>query len=130
MKNLIIQMIIVGTTIGLHFLANKDIEHHNSVTSNNRINYQFKEQQKYAEQFDYEWEVKHYRVLNRLNSNENWFDNDKDDFVPISKIIQLVREKSIENNIKYAKNRVIKGSHSNDKLLFKLKGLSINEKTN
>tara|TARA_X000000950_G_C13903620_1_gene655889 strand:+ start:615 stop:2597 length:1983 start_codon:yes stop_codon:yes gene_type:complete len=128
-KPIIIQMIIIGTTIGLHFLANKDIEHHNSVTSNNRINYQFKkEQQKYAEQFDYEWEVKHYRVLNRLNSKENRFDNDKDDFVPISKIIQLVREKSIENSIEYAKNRVIKGSRSNDKLLFKLKGLSINNK--
>ena len=54
---------------------------------------------------------KTHRVLNRLNSNENWFDNDKDDFVPISKIIQLVREKMIENNIKDAKNRVIKGSH-------------------
>ena len=106
-KPVIIQIIIIGTTVGLFLLAQKDISHHNSVASIHNINYQFgKEQKMYAEQFENEWPKKHKIVLEDWKRKENMFDNNKDDFVPTSKIIQLTREREIEENIKRNKKYV------------------------
>tara|TARA_Y100000741_G_scaffold165943_1_gene125483 strand:- start:3023 stop:5053 length:2031 start_codon:yes stop_codon:yes gene_type:complete len=126
-KPVLIQIIIIGTTVGLFLLAQKDISHHNSVTSNNRINSQFKkEQKKYAEQFENEWPKKHKRVVDRWKRQENMFDKDEAAFVPTSKIIQLTRETMINENLERIKKSVI--SQSAWKHLFKLKGLVIDEK--
>lgn len=125
-KPVLIQIIIIGITVGLFLLAQKDISHHNSVTSNNRINSQFKkEQKKYAEQFENEWPKKHKRVLEDWKREENMFDKDEDAFVPTSKIIQLTRETMIKENLEIIKKQVI--SQSSYKTLFKLKGLVIDE---
>ncbi len=126
-KPLLIQIIIIGTTVGLFLLAQKDIGHHNSVTSNDRINSQFKkEQNMYAEQFENKWPKKHKRVLEDWKEDENKYDNDEAAFVPTSKIIQLVRERTIKERFESIKKQVT--SQSSFKTLFKLEGLVIDEK--
>ena len=125
-KPVLIQIIIIGTTIGLYFLANKDVSHHNSVSSDHNISYKFgKEQKMYAEQFENEWTKKHKRVLEDWKQDENMYDNDEAAFVPTSKVIQLTREKEIEDIIKESKEQATTKASSGYKKLFKLKGLVI-----
>ena len=107
-KPVLIQIIIIGTTIGLYFLANKDVQKHKSY-SDSVINSQFRKEQKmYAEQFENEWPIRHKQVIEDWKEDENRYDNDEAGFVPTSKIIQLAREREIEDGIKYAKYRVTK----------------------
>lgn len=116
-KPVLIQIIIIGTTVGLYLIANKEMERHKPYSEHN-IRYLYeKEKKKYAENFENKWIEKHKRITSNWKNELIRFDNSGDKFIPYSVIYEYGKNERLKKGFQHIQNIM----RYNDKNLKKLK---------
>ena len=117
-KPVLIQIIIIGTTVGLFLLAKKDMERHKPYSDKN-IKYLYEREKRiHGENFENIWIEKHKRITSNWKNELSRFDNSGDKFIPYSLIYEYGKNERLKKGFKTV-NTMMK--ISGDKNLKKLK---------